>query len=92
MVSTILGQRSLYLVRMQLENLENRFFNPPIPPGENTSVTLPGTEEAAQQRFLQELDLLSRLYCQLREIVKEESKPTVSLDPRIRDLAAPKDD
>jgi hypothetical protein len=91
MVSTILGQRSLYLVRMQLENLENRFFAPSIASGD-TSVTLPGAEEAAQRRFLQELDLLSRLYCQLREIVKEETKPTVSLDPRIRDLPAPKDD
>ena len=89
MTSPILGQRSLYLVRMQLENIENSFFS--YSPGP-TTVTSAGVEEERRQEYLQQLALLSRFYCQLREIVKEETKPTVSLDPRVRDLAAPKVD
>jgi hypothetical protein len=68
------GSEALNWTRRLLESAEKAAFALPADP---TTVWVPPSDAT-----LQRLDFLSRLYCQLRQVVDAESRVGTPLDPR----------
>lgn len=73
MAESVLGQESLNWIRRLLDSAEKAAFTLPA---DSSTVWVPPSDER-----LQRLDFLSRLYCQLRQVVEAETKPTVRVIP-----------